>query len=404
MSAIRAQGFSRENSINGIYDKWIPGELSKINEEFHSNLPEKIPIAGRFYTMSKDMFDSFNLRMRMDMVDHYVNIVKKMGLDPNNPEVAKAWGKLAIDQTGGKTTNPDSLMSNFLFSQRLLKSQANNLTVHLFDKSASTAVKIQSAKTLAKMVAGIAAVMATANAIKPGTAQFDPRSSDFGKLRVGDTRFDIAGGYGSVINLAARIASRSSKSTATGAVTPLGSGFGQTSFGTLIGDFVAGRGAPTTQIISDYVNGKRFDGQKPTVGNELLGLVTPIPVSNYQSLKNDPNSANTLAVMLAQQLGIMSSTYGSNTSMPSITSSGSKSMLQFKQNIGDKQFKAVGNQYDQRYQSWAKTVSKDPAFQKMSPAEQQKQIMGEKSHLRKTILEPAGYKTIKGSKTSLLDQ
>src|SRR6266849_107610 len=139
MSAIRASGYARENSINGIYDKWIPGELSKTNEEYHLDIPSKIPVSGRLYKRSKTMFDGFNLKMRMDLVDHYVTIVKKMGLDPKDPEVAKAWGKLAIDQTGGKTKNPDNALGFFLFSQRLLKSQANNLTIHMFDKTATTA-------------------------------------------------------------------------------------------------------------------------------------------------------------------------------------------------------------------------------------------------------------------------
>lgn len=405
MSAIRTEGLSRENAINGIYDKWIPGELLKSNEEFHAGLTEKVPILGsRLYKASKTMFDGFNLKMRMDMVDHYVGIVKAMGFDPKDPEVAKAWGKLAIDQTGGKTTNPDNLLGNFLFSQRLIKSQANNLTMHLFDKSATKAVKVQSAKTLAKMVAGISAVIATANVISPGSVETDPRSANFGKIKVGDTRFDISGGMSSLVTLAGRIAARSSKSSSTGVVTPLGSGIGQTSFGELIGDFLSGRASPAGQIVSDYANDQTFTGKKPTVGTEAGTAFTPIPVSTYQSLKNDPNSANHLAVMIAQQLGLMSSTYGiQNKSQSSIDTSTSKSLLQFKQKVGQQTYEKAGQQYDQAYNQWLSKTKSDPRFKGMSSSEQQKQIEGEKSHLKKTILEKYGYKTVKGQKTSLLN-
>lgn len=405
MSAIKAEGYSRENAMNGIYDKWIPGELNKSNEEFHSGLVEKIPILGsRFYKGSKTMFDGFNLKMRMDLVDHYVNIVKKMGLDPQDPETAKAWGKLAIDQTGGKTTNPDNIAGNFLFSQRLLKSEANNLTLHLFDKSATKAVKVQSAKTLAKVVAGVAAVIYTANKIKPGSAEIDPRSANFGKIKVGDTRFDISGGYSSILTLASRIAERSTKSSATGIVTPIGSGFGQTSYQTLLGDFLSGRAAPAGQIVADYANGKTFSGKKPTLKTEGETAVTPIPVQTYGQLKDDPNSADHLAVMIAQQLGLMSNTYGSSKSQPSITQSTSKSMQALEKKVGSQKFNQLGQKYDSAYQSWFAKAQNNPTFQKMSATQQQDQIKGEKSHLDKTILKPAGYEVIKGKKTSLINQ
>ena len=409
MSAIRAEGYSRENAMNGIYDKWIPGELTKSNEEFHSGLVEKIPILGsRLYKGSKTMFDGFNLKMRMDLVDHYVNIVKKMGLDPQDPETAKAWGKLAIDQTGGKTTNPDNLAGNFLFSQRLLKSEANNLTMHLFDKTATKAVKVQSAKTLAKVITGVAAVIYTANKLHPGTAETDPRSANFGKLKVGDTRFDISGGYSSVISLASRVAAAidgkpAIKSSSTGVLSKLGSGFGQTSYQTLIGDFLQGRASPGGQIIADLANGKTFAGGKPTLKSEVGTAVTPIPVQTYGQLKNDPNSANHLAVMIAQQLGLMSNTYGQSTSTPSIAQSTSKSMQMFAQKVGNKKFTQLGQRYDTAYQSWLNRTKSDPRFNKMSPTEQQNQIKGEKSHLSKTILKPGGYKVLKGRKTSLLN-
>lgn len=405
MSAIKAEGYSRENARNGLYAKWIPGELEKSNEEFHSGLVEKIPILGsRFYKASKTMFDGFNLKMRMDLVDHYVNVVKKMGLDPHDPETAKAWGKLAIDQTGGKTTNPDSLAGNFLFSQRLLKSEMNNLTLHLFDKTATKAVKVQAAKTLAKVVAGVATVMVTANHLSKGSAEYDPRSSNFGKIKVGDTRFDISGGYSSLIALASRIAERSTKSSSTGAVSPIGSGFGQTSVQTLLGDFLSGRASPAGQIVADYANGKTFTGKKPTVKTEAGTAVTPIPVSTYTSLKNDPQSANTLAVMIAQQLGLMSNTYGQSKSIPSITQSTSKSMQMFQKKVGAQKFTQLGQQYDTAYQSWLNKTKNDPRFTKMSPTEQANQIKGEKSHLSKTILKSSGYKVIKGKKTSLINQ
>lgn len=385
MSAIRAEGYSRENAMNGIYDKWIPGELSKTNEEYHSDVPSKVPVLGRLYQGSKTMFDGFNLKMRLDLVDHYVNIVKKMGLDPKDPEVAKAWGKLAIDQTGGKTTNPDNALGFFLFSQRLLKSQVNNLTLHLFDKTATTATRVQSAKTLAKVVTGLAAVITTANALRPGTVELDPRSANFGKAKVGDTRFDIAGGYGSIITLAARIASAiqgkpAIKSSSTGMLSNVGTGIGQTSYATLIGDFLTGRGSPAEQIISDLANQQTFSGGKPTIGSEVKSLVTPIPVQTYSQLRNDPNSANMLAVMIAQQLGLMSNTYGAAGLNES-----SKKVSQFKSSVGDTKFKQANSDYTNQLSQWELALQRNKQFQAMPKAQQQKIITAKKNALQSAV-------------------
>ena len=313
MDSIRTEGYSRENSINGIYDKWIPGELSKSNEEYHSDIPSKIPIAGKLFNASKVMFDGFNLKMRMDLVDHYVNVVKKMGLDPNDPDTAKSWGKLAIDQTGGKSKSGSPLESQFLFSERLLRSQAQNLTAHLFDKDATPEVKAQAAKTLAKMVFGVAAVMVAANAMAPGSIELDPRSSNFGTIKLGNTRYDISGGMKGLVTLAARLATFSTKSSTSNKVSKLGSGTLQESFQTVLGDFLTGRASPVVQAFVDLGDGTTFSGQPVTVGSEISDLIEPIPLNTYQSLAPDPQ-ANVIATMIAQQLGVMSTTYSSVSS------------------------------------------------------------------------------------------
>jgi len=44
---------------------------------------------------------------------------------------------------------------------------------------------------------------------------------------MGNTRFDITGGMGSLVTLASRLAKQSSKSSTTGIVTKFGTGYGQ---------------------------------------------------------------------------------------------------------------------------------------------------------------------------------
>jgi len=55
---------------------------------------------------------------------------------------------------------------------------------------------------------------------------------------------------------------------------------------------------------------KDFSGNPVTVGGELSNAFTPLPITNYLELKNDPNSAPTLLGLIADALGIGVNTYG----------------------------------------------------------------------------------------------
>ncbi len=57
--------------------------------------------------------------------------------------------------------------------------------------------------------------------------EVDPRSPDFGKARIGNTRYDMLGGFGQYLRLGAQIGTQSTISSTTGKKTKLGSGFGE---------------------------------------------------------------------------------------------------------------------------------------------------------------------------------
>lgn len=324
IGATKAEIFSRENSFNGMYDKYLPGELSKTNEEMQSSLFSKLnqkwTIANPF-KLSKDLFDSATLKMRYDLVDHNIRIQKMLHIDPTDEVNIKAWGGLAKDFSGGTTSA--SKLNNFLSSRRLLNSEMNNLTMGLFDKNQTAASRLWRAKTLATAVVGIGSLIYTANKIKPGIAEIDFRGSDAGTLKLGSTRVDISGGYKGIITLATRLALAMSNGagltnvpttkSSTGKLTTIGTNFGQTSPATVVGQFLLGRTSPMAQVFIDMANGQDFNGNKPSVLGELGSAFTPLPVQTYQQLKSDPNSANALAIMIANGLGIMSNTYSSSS-------------------------------------------------------------------------------------------
>jgi len=295
-------------------------DIGGLEEAYPSTLPEKIPVLGRAYKASEAAYTGFSRRTRADVFDKMIDIANKTGVELNDAEL-QSIGKLVNSLTGrghlGRAEPAANIVNNVLFSPRFVKSQFDVLGGHAISGAGgSNFVRRQAALNLLKVVGGTAAVLATAKALKPDSVEVDPRSSDFGKIRVGDTRFDVSGGMASIITLASRLATMSSKSSTTGKVMPLNARTrsGEPKFGAQTGkdvlyDFIENKTSPAATVALELLKGETREGGPPTVASTVRGLVEPMPVANYIELKNNPNSANILAAMIADGLGIGTNTY-----------------------------------------------------------------------------------------------
>ncbi len=278
-------------------------------EQFPSHLAEKIPVIGRAYKASEAAYTGFVYRMRADIFDKYIEIAKNAGVDITDKAQLQSIGKLVNSLTGRGDLGPvgekaASAVNNLFFSPRFLKSNLDFLTAHQLQKGVTPFVRKQAAINLVKVITGTATVLAIANAIKPGSVETDPRSSNFGKIRINGTTFDVSGGMASILVLAAKTLSQSSKSSTTNKVTPLNSGkFGsQTVFDTWV-DFASGKLSPIAGVVRDFAKGQDFSGNKATIPNEANQLLTPLPITNAIDLMKAKN-APVLAGMIADALGI----------------------------------------------------------------------------------------------------
>lgn len=312
MNGIKADIYSRENAVNRLYER-SKLDIGTGEEAFPTSLPEKIPAFGRLYKASETAYNGFLMRMRADIFDKYIDIAKKNGVDLTDDLQVKSIGKLVNSMTGrgslGAFEKVGKQVNTIFFSPKNLKANIDFLTLHAGDKM-STFARKQAAINLLKVVAGTATILATAKAIAPDSVELDPRSSDFGKIRIGDTRFDVTGGMGSLIVLASRLITQESKSSTSGKVSEINSG----KFGALKGqdvffNFLTNKLSPVGSVIKDLFNQKDFEGKPITALGELKNLFAPLPLTNaYEAIKN-PKSANPLLVILADALGISANTY-----------------------------------------------------------------------------------------------
>lgn len=284
-------------------------------EQFPSHIIEKAPGLGRAYKASEAAYTGFVYRMRSDVFKKYLQIARTAGVDVTDEAQLKSIGKLVNSLTGrgylgDVGEKAASAVNNIFFSPRFLKSNIDFLTAHQAQKGVTPFVRKQAAINLVKVIGGTASILGIANALRPGSVELDPRSSDFGKIKIGNTRFDVSGGMGSVLTLAARLLTLSSKSSVTGKVNQLNSGkYGAQTGADVLVSFGEGKLSPIASIVKDILEGQDFNGNKPTPLNESVNLLAPLPITNAIELYQDPKSAGVLAGSIADALGIGTNTY-----------------------------------------------------------------------------------------------
>lgn len=316
LDALQADVLSRENAMNGNYEK---AKILKLNEEqFPTSLPERIPYVGRAFTASEAAFKGSALRMRTDLFDIILEKAKDQGVDVTSKYELESIGKIVNSLTAKGTFEKggSSIVNAVLWAPKMLKANFDVLTAHTGQDISKFAAK-EAWGNLFKITATTALILAIARAQDPDSVELDPRSSDFGKIRIGSTRLDITGGASSIVVLASRMLSGSYKSSTTGAVNEYGSGFGdQSRFDALI-DFLVNKVTPPVRVAIDIMKGEDFAGNPPTVQSELYNAYTPIAVQNVMDYIVNPTPDKGVGV-LADFVGISSNTYATSNAKTGI--------------------------------------------------------------------------------------
>lgn len=313
MRVIKSDVYSRPNALNGKYEAGNYGLHVLSEEAYPSHAAEKIPFLKRLYKASESAYNGGAIRMRADLADRFIKVAEKQGINTLDKEQAKGIGTLVGEMTGrGSLNSHNSWTNSLLFSPKFLKGNFDALTLHAFDKNATTFTKREAAKNMAGVVTSTAALLALYDRFKPGSVDFDPRSSHFGKIKLGGNWVDVTGGKGAILTLAARtlvptkhngIWGLYSKSSTTGSLSNLLSGksFAPDALDT-INNFWEGKLAPAPGVLRDVWTQQTYQGTKPTVKGEVTGATVPLSIQTYQQLKQSGN-AGTLAGLIADGLG-----------------------------------------------------------------------------------------------------
>lgn len=391
LKEVNADIISRPN-----FDRYAKAKLAvyKAEEAFPESAPEKIPGLGRLFKASESAYTGFVYRLRADIFDQYLKHAESMGINIDDPQQLQAIGKVANSLTGraslGSAERAGSLVNNFFFSPRFIKSNFDVLTAHTFSKEMTPFARKKAATNLVKAVAGTAMVLYTAEALRPGSVDWDPRSTDFGKIKIGNTRFDVTGGMGSLVVLASRLMTGQSK-TQSGQIKSLkDGGYGAQDQIDVLTTFIRNKLSPAAAMTVNIATGKDSLGNPVTPIEGIIKGVTPIGIQNANQSFEDPNSANDLAVIIADGLGISTSNYGPK-SANSWAGNSSKELKQFKQKVGDDTFKKANTEFANQYSEFVNKMIKNSQYMKLSDDDKQKLLNKKQADLKSKIFKKYNF-------------
>lgn len=381
MAALRADIWSRPNALNGKYAAAKNGYgLGQFHEEaFPTSIPSMIPGLGKVFKASESAFTGSALKMRAELADSIIAAAEANGVDMLDEKQATAFGSLVGSLTGrGELTTTTAMgreINAVMFAPRFLKSNFNTLTAHMFDKTMTPQARRVAAMSTLKIASSIGAIMTMANILSPGSAELDPRSTNFGKIKLGDRRFDITGGMAGLVTLASRINLIGSfhngewgywSKDKSGVYTKMNQGeFGETTAWDHIINFFAGKLSPLASVFRDAWKGQKYSGEKPTIINTITGLTVPISV---QILEEELAKGNDdiLFMMIAEGLGFSSSddTFGSY----------GKKWKEFEEKRGTEAMNKALKQLTDRFNKRVDQLQSSPQWDKMTN-DQQKEAL-----------------------------
>lgn len=301
-----------------LYDQMVKAKLSigRPEEAFPTSPPEKIPGIGRLFKASQNAYEAGAKRMRVDIFEKFYQVAKDQGVDVSDVKVLESIANLTNHMTGranmGKFESVADTLNVAFFSPRYEVSKVRFIT-DMFDPTGTPFSRKVAAQNVLQYVVGISAVMAIAESLYPGSVQKDPKATDFGKIKINNTRFTISDTAPLVV-LATRLLTGESMSS-RGKITKIGTNeFASKGPGDLITDYLGNKTAPVWNVINDiysYRSGAKENkyGQPLTPKDIAVRAVSPLPIQDYQELVNNPNSADTILSMIASAFGIGINTY-----------------------------------------------------------------------------------------------
>lgn len=299
-------------------------------EQFMTPLAEKIPVVGKVIRMTGRAYSGFLNRMRADVFDNLYYSAKAGGVDVESSRFLNSLGEFVNAGTGrgnlpGSLERAAPILAQGFFSARKLAA-AFQLINPLFYIRADPFVRMEALKTWASFVGGGMTILGVAK-LAGADVSNDPTSADFGKIKVGNTRFNVFGTYQQVAVLLARLYKGYATSSTTGTRMTLGEGYKPLTSLDLITRFFENKEHPTISFIAGMMKGQNQMGDPFNMPKEALNRFIPMVMADAYDLYREHGPVGLLG-MIPAILGVPVQTYGAIIPTKGITAGG-KANIQY---------------------------------------------------------------------------
>jgi len=273
-------------------------DLEKREEAIMTTLLDKIP----GMKASQRAYTGFLNKLRIDVFD---DLVKKADVAGEDIGIgSKALEDIAnvVNNFTGGAKLPGRLnlaqkeTAQVLFSPRKLASSINILNpVNYISPKISPTARKAAIRNLVGSASISATLIGLASMLGSDEPETDPRSTDFGKIRVGDTRLDVSGGNATYLSLLSRLATGTTK-TQSG-VKVLGERYGSTKGEDLIAKFARYKLSPNASLLVDIILKENAIGQKKTIPQAVTDRFRPMFLDSlFELLKSDTDGKFLLSI------------------------------------------------------------------------------------------------------------
>lgn len=296
----------RENFKNGNYDRMgveFTGEYGTMDakeESFRSETIGKIPV---FSGLERAHVSYLN-RIRADMADILLESLPK---DTGGTDAeARVIGKFVNAATGrgemGKFKGAVGLLSHVFLAPRYVLSRFQTVLGAAWHPMMSAAgyqraARMAIMKEYGRVAIGLGAIYGILNMLADeGKVELesDPRSSDFGKVKVGNARFDPLFGVQQAVTFMSRMATNKTKSLNGGIKSLDSEKFGQDDAADVIWRFTRSKLAPIPGAVIDAKSGKDVTGQKVTTYDAVAKLAEPLSSQEIRQLAKEMDVPQTM--------------------------------------------------------------------------------------------------------------
>jgi hypothetical protein len=297
-------------------------QLSKQEEIMQSKLIKSAEKALPGLAGSNRAYITFLNELRADSFDIMAAGLSKTG--EVTLDEAKAIAKYVNVATGrgtlGKFENAAEGLNVAFFAPRYTASRfqlLGGLVTQPIKALRGDRVAKQITKEYARYLIGMAMVYALAALTLDDDAfEWDPRSPDFGKIKIGNTRVDVLSGISQVTVLLSRLISGKVKSSVTGEISPIRGedvGFGRRTSAGVLGSFLRYKLSPMFGTTLNLLTGKDPIGEPFGPEDLPRSLLVPLSFREIFETMQEQGMARGTAISTLAIFGAGVQTYGSQT-------------------------------------------------------------------------------------------